>query len=93
MLRITISKQGDSAIIRLEGKLIGVWVEELRRCWRETIAQSEPRKTVVDLEAVSFVDVPGQKLLEEMHVAGTKLVGQGVLITYLLNQIEGYYAS
>jgi len=90
MLRITISKQGDSASIRLEGKLIGVWVEELRQCWRETIAQSERRKTVVDLEAVSFVDAPGQKLLKEMHAAGTKLVGQGVLITYLLNQIEGY---
>jgi len=93
MLRITITQQGDSAIIRLEGKLIGAWVEELRRCWRETLAQTKGRKIVADLDAVSFMDVPGQKLLREMHLAGTTLVGRGVLTTHLLDQIEGHYAS
>ncbi|PYX95954.1 MAG: hypothetical protein DMG71_07580 [Acidobacteria bacterium] len=93
MLRITVTQHGDSAIIRLEGKLIDAWVEELRRCWRETLAQAEGRKIVADLGAVSFVDAPGQRLLREMHLAGTTLVGRGVLTRYLLDQIEGYYAS
>jgi hypothetical protein len=42
----------------------------------------------VVLEAVSSVDADGIALLEEMHGAGTVLQGQGLMTTYILQQIQ-----
>ena len=93
MLRITITEEVEAATIRLEGKLVGPWVEELKQCWHTTLGQMTGRKIVADLAAVTFVDVSGEKLLEEMRMAGVKLVGRGVLTNYILDKIEHDCAS
>jgi hypothetical protein len=88
MLRITIKEQGESTTIRLEGKLAGPWVEELRQCWRKILAGSVNGNLMAELVAVTYVDSPGKELLREMHRAGTKLVGRGVLTSHMLDEIE-----
>lgn len=67
MLKITIQDDTKSQTMRLEGKLIGPWVEELRRAW-QSLPQSRVRKALsLDLRGVIFVDAEGKKLLREIY--------------------------
>lgn len=62
MLRIArIGKPGAACILRLEGRVIGPWVDELRRSCEEALATST--SVELDLSGVSFVDRPGIPLL------------------------------
>jgi len=64
VLKISVVSDSEQAIqFHLEGKLIGAWVEELRRLGDEALSQ---KKTVsLDLEGVQFVDVRGVALLRD----------------------------
>jgi hypothetical protein len=88
MLRIHIEEQCNVVTIRLEGRLAGPWVAELDRCWQSTLAQPLEKALVVALDAVTFVDPPGESLLVEMHKGGARLVGRGPQSRYLVEQIQ-----
>jgi ABC-type transporter Mla MlaB component len=77
MLRITIDESPGSVTLRLEGKLIGPWVEEVEQCWRRVFATLGTRTVLVDLSAVDFVDRAGRSLLARMHLAGFRLASSG----------------
>src|SRR5207302_9886088 len=36
MMRITVRDDTDYSLLEVEGRLIGPWVAELDRCWRQT---------------------------------------------------------
>ena len=80
MLRITIDEKKDAVVLRLEGRLIGPWIEEVEQCWRNVFATLGSRSVQVDLSAVSFVDTAGGALLCRMHEAGFRLAGGGPMI-------------
>ncbi len=75
MLRITIEENTDAVIVRLEGRLIGTWVPEVEKCWKNLFATLGQRSVQVDLSAVSFVDAAGGALLTRMHNAGFRMAG------------------
>jgi len=79
MLRITIDEKQDAVVLRLEGELIGPWVEEVEQCWRKVFASQGRRSVHVDLSAVSFVDTAGGALLNRMHEAGFRFAGGSAL--------------
>ncbi len=62
MLKISIIQRADDGIqFQLEGRLIGPWVEELRRLSDQALSQ---QKTVsLELQKVWFVDLQGVDLL------------------------------
>jgi len=62
VLKISIIQRADDGIqFQLEGRLIGPWVEELRRLSDQALSQ---QKTVsLDLQKVWFVDLQGVDLL------------------------------
>ena len=65
MLKIESVPSGSgTAIVVLEGRLIGPWVEELRRFCEDTVRPSE--ELTLDLRAVSFVDRGGLELLRSL---------------------------
>jgi len=73
MLRITIEEKDDAVVLRLEGQLIGPWVEDVEQCWRNVFTTLGQRSVQVDLSAVSFIDSAGGALLNRMHDAGFRL--------------------
>ena len=91
MLRITVTEEHGWATFRLEGTLAGPWVGELDRCWQATLV--DPERVLIDLTAVTALDAYGRKLLEKMHAAGTQLRGKGLLIGYIVEQIQQQPAS
>lgn len=75
MLRITIEEKDNAVVLRLEGQLIGPWVEEVEQCWRNVFTTVGQRSVQVDLSAVSFMDAAGGALLHRMHDAGFRVAG------------------
>ena len=62
MLKISIIQRADDGIqFQLEGRLIGPWVEELRRLSDQALSQQ--RTVSLDLQKVWFVDLQGVDLL------------------------------
>jgi ABC-type transporter Mla MlaB component len=87
MLRITTQNEDATLVLRLEGRLHGPWVDELRNCWqraRESIGNAAIRIELVD---VGFVDAAGKALLAEMHGAGDELLAQGCLAKAIRDEI------
>ena len=52
-------------VLRLEGKVVGRWVDELRQSCDEILHRPE-RELVLDLTDVSFIDLGGLALFEEL---------------------------
>lgn len=67
MLRITEhADTGDTRVVlRLEGRVAGLWVSELRRAFRAR-RQRDRRPVLLDLERVSFIDQAGLEFFEEI---------------------------
>ena len=89
MLRIHIEPDPEKVILRLEGKLIVPWVDELARAWMSLAGgQPSPRPVRIDLQGVSFVDSRGQAMLAFLRHQGCELVGSGTFITALIEEIN-----
>jgi ABC-type transporter Mla MlaB component len=87
MLRITVLEEASEIRFVIEGKLVGPWVEELRKCW-ETSEIIQERRAVVDLAGVTQVDLHGKALLTEMHLQGTQLRASGVMTRAIVEGIR-----
>jgi hypothetical protein len=74
MLKITIHDNAQELRFKLEGRLSGLWVEELRQCWHTARSTTAGRQTVVEFDDVDFVCPEGESLLDEMHQAGVRLI-------------------
>lgn len=77
MLKITTHGSEDSTRITLEGRLVGPWIAELERCWRESTESAAGRRLIVDLTGVTFVEPEGKALLTRMYQAGAELLASG----------------
>lgn len=87
MLKITLHDSSSELRFRLEGKLSGPWVGELRQCWQTARSALRNRKTVLDLADLEFADAEGQSLLEEMHGQGVTMVAMSVFMKAILDQV------
>ena len=92
MLRITIHDRSRELRMKLEGKLSGPWVQELRQCWRTASSTTAGRAISVDLGDVDFVDADGQTLLADMREQGVRLDAATPLIQALLDAGPGRMA-
>ncbi len=63
-LRRETVNDGATATVRLEGRMIGAWVDEVRRSCRDALGRGAT--VTLDLSAVSFVDADGVVLLREL---------------------------
>lgn len=73
MLKISEDRRGQQAItLRLEGRIIGPWVDELRDVC-ESLAR-DGAKLTLDLEDVVFADNGAVALLTELQNQGTTLI-------------------
>jgi len=87
MLRVTTSDVAETVILKLEGKLSGLWVEEFERCWDMAMKAYSKKKLVVDLSGVTFADPLGKKLLSSILNRGTRLIGTGLVPKSLIEEI------
>ena len=85
MLRITIDQDDTSCRLKLAGRLCGPWVAETEHAWRSSPCL---RKQIeVDTRGLTSIDDNGRELLLAMHLAGVRLVVEGVWMKGLVEEI------
>jgi ABC-type transporter Mla MlaB component len=87
LLKITEVSGNDSGrTLKLEGKLLGLWVEELRSICLQPLQGLE--QIDLDLAAVTFVDAAGAKLLRELIQRGIAITRCSGFVAALLHVEE-----
>ena len=89
MLRITRTTVENEVVLKLEGKLLAPWKDEVRRACADLTATNPQRR--LDLASVSFVDSTGLELLRELLAEGFTLCGCSSFVAELL-QVEKPHA-
>jgi anti-anti-sigma regulatory factor len=92
MLKITVEKNTRSTTLRIEGRLVGPWVGELERAWRDVALEVSDGRVTVDLSDVTFVGEEGKVLLESMYAEGAKLKASGCVTRRLVEEITQNFA-
>lgn len=87
MLRITADDRPRVLSFRLEGRLEGPWVEELRKCWRGMVERAGTPALRVDLKGVTFIDAAGKAQLTAMHRQGAQLIAEDCLTREVVSEI------
>ena len=84
MLKISpIDTANGGAVWKLEGRLVGPWVAELRSLAETALAGSPG--LALDISGVSFVDRKGEELLRELAVRRVRLEHPSGFLRELLN--------
>jgi ABC-type transporter Mla MlaB component len=86
MLRITWidpDGTGSNRTLKLEGKLLGPWVDELNRTCEEF--EIRPGCLCLNLAAVTFVDAAGIQLLNGLIQRGATIAERSAFIEEVLN--------
>ena len=87
MLRIITQRHDAKLVLRLEGRLQGPWVNELRKCWQHARESTGDEGIRIELVDVGFVDPAAKALLTEMHRAGVEILAQGCLTKAIRDEI------
>ena len=84
MLKITEIARNDSGrTFKLEGKLLGPWVDELRNVCTQRLDRSE--QVGLDLAAVTFVNAAGAEMLRELFRKGIIITQCSAFVAGLLH--------
>jgi ABC-type transporter Mla MlaB component len=67
VLKITILEGSKAMGLRLEGRISGPWVAELRRVWRRQATLLGEKRFSVDLCGVTHMSTEGIELLAEVY--------------------------
>jgi hypothetical protein len=86
VLKITRTETPEEEKWILQGRLVGLWVSEVRRLWKETHRTGDNLKCIVDLNEVTSIDKTGERLLQTMSKQGAQFVATGVYIKHVLQQ-------
>ena len=86
MLRISMQQDPGTLSLVVEGRLVGPWVDELRKVSREQGARTDAQLTI-DLCGVTAMDAKGQELLDELLRGGAILRCSDVMNQYLVEQL------
>lgn len=85
MLKVTcVAEDGKTMTLKLEGRIVGQWVKELREACEVCLAKGSA--LILDLSDVSFVDDQGIQALKTMLGDRVQWVGCSSFISTLLQR-------
>jgi hypothetical protein len=87
MLKITVEHGENASVLKLAGKLVGPWVEELDRAWHEVSTESAPSEILLDLCDVTFVAPEGRIQLTKMCEQGATFKASGCFGKGIVDEI------
>jgi hypothetical protein len=91
MLRVSFKEEGGKLTVTLEGRLSGMWAQELReavlRAW------SSEQSLLVELGDVTFADEEGEEVLKWISGRGGRFIAGTAFSSYLCDQLGILSAS
>ena len=85
MLRITATIT-DKVVLKIEGRLVGPWVDELRKAVWRTDGFRQPLE--IDVADLTYVDEDGEKALSWLHRMGARFQGKGPFSEFLFERLK-----
>ena len=85
MLRITTVTE-DKVVLRLEGRLVGPWVHELKTAVMQAKAAALPLE--IDVLDLTFADLEGERTLSRLHKSGARFKGESPYAKYLFQRLR-----
>lgn len=89
MLRITADDHARVLTFRLEGRLEGPWVHELKQCWRSMLGTPNEPTISIDLTGVTYIDAAGKAQLADMHEKGAQFIADDCMTKAVVEEIVG----
>jgi anti-anti-sigma regulatory factor len=84
---MTIEAKPERLVLKLEGRMVGPWVEECRAAWGTLPSMLSGRALWVDLCGTTFVDEAGLELLREIyHSTRAAMIGNSPLTRHFAEQ-------
>ena len=75
--------------LRLDGRVVGPWVDELDRAWQGVAASLGSRKLRVDLCGVLHMDLAARRMLASIHkTAGAEFVADTPMTKYFAAEAQ-----
>jgi anti-anti-sigma regulatory factor len=87
VLKITRTETSAEEKWTLQGRLVGLWVSEMRKSWKKTHRTNNKLKCIVDLNDVTYVDKKGERLLRAMSKEGAQFIASGIYMKHLLQEM------
>jgi hypothetical protein len=88
-LRITVHEQESLIKLTLEGRLVGPWVAELCKAWRETAPRLGSKKLSLDLRDLTFSNEEGKQVLREIVTqTSAEILSSTPLTRFLAQEIS-----
>ncbi len=88
-LRITFQEFPKSVVLKLEGRIVGPWSDELIVAWAEFALSHRVQNMAVDLREVTYMDASGMQVLRQIYrETSADLVANTPLTESFANQIQ-----
>jgi anti-anti-sigma regulatory factor len=87
MLRITITPTASAERFKLEGRIAGDSVEELRRLCEERLTGANRRRILLDLAGVSFIASDGIELIRTLCLRNVTITEPSPFVAELLKEV------
>lgn len=89
-MRVTIqASNGESVILKIEGRIAGANVSTLLQAWQDLAPSLGTKKLKVDLRGVTHADDTGQSLLGKIHAStGAEFMADTPLTKYFSEQAQ-----
>jgi len=76
MPKINVRQTAEAVTLKLEGVLVGPWVDDLERCFDQAQATRQERALRVDLTGLTHINHDGKELLNSMKREGAVFVSE-----------------
>ncbi|MDR3735778.1 MAG: STAS domain-containing protein [Acidobacteriaceae bacterium] len=88
-LRITFQEYPKSVVLKLEGRIVGPWSDELIVAWAEFALSHRVQNMAVDLREVTYIDASGMQVLRQIYrETSAEIVANTPLTESFANQIQ-----
>jgi ABC-type transporter Mla MlaB component len=87
VLRITAEERGTELFLKVEGRLRGRFVGELRLLWDSIRAGAKQSALRVDLADVDYIDPLGKALLADMQRNGVGIIAHNFVTQAICEEI------
>ena len=87
MFKISIIDNRSQRRLKVEGRLIEPWVEELRTTWKNASRDLDGRRLVVDVGSLTVISREGEDAIFDMMKKGAKFSCAGVLLKHVLREL------
>ena len=88
-LRITTREDETSIGLKLEGRLAGPVVDELRNTWNHTASRLRVRRLLIDLCDITYIDEAGKSALRQIfQTSDAELYARSPFTHHLVEEIR-----